>query len=266
MAQLPTKCPRRDSAGPLQFQIGAAMVVGAPILPPAEVGEKCAQCDGCLDAFGDHAVSCRKNGITKRHNAIQDWLLSTARAAGLTCTKEAALPNTERPGDVLLHNWGGQGPLAVDVTCVHPLRPSEGRPTPEAVRKALETEETNKRTKYNQKCADVGWRFQPLAIHTFAGCTPEGAQVLHRLGRLYAESTTIRPTKAGRITHFWNSFTVTVLREVTQQLRLTTYTGPQAPMIQQTWTLDSWGNELRPIMDPKGKRPRTQQHDPYTPC
>ena len=103
-----------------------------------------------------------------------------------------------------------------------------------------------------------------LAIHPFAGCTPEGAQFLHRLARLYAETTTIRPTKAGRITHFWSTFAITVLREVTQQLRLTTYTGPQAPLIQQAWPLESWGNELRPIEDHKGKRPRTHQHNPYT--
>ena len=86
------------------FTLGLQWWIGVPILPPQDTGELCAQCGCCLDAFGDHAVSCRKNGITKRHTAIQDWVMAMARKAGISCTKEAALPNLERPSDILLHN------------------------------------------------------------------------------------------------------------------------------------------------------------------
>lgn len=155
--------------------------------------------------------------------------------------------------------------MAVDVTCVHPLRPSEGRPTPENVRKALVAEETNKRNKYNQSCAEVGWRFQPLAIHPFAGCTSDGAQFLHRLGRFYAESATARHTKAERVSLFWSTFSITVIREVTAQLRLTTYTGPQGPVLQYLWPTDDGGNEIRPEDHGRPKRLRMEstRHQPY---
>ena len=147
------------------FRLALQWWLGVPILPVEDVGERCAQCSGCLDAFGDHAVACLRNGIQKRHTNIQDWLLSTARQAGFSCTREAALPNLERPGDVLFHNWTGGKPLAVDLTVSHPLRPSEPRPTPDKVRKAMTVEEQLKNAKYTKQCASVGWSFRPLAIH-----------------------------------------------------------------------------------------------------
>ena len=204
-------------------------------------------------------------GSQKGNGAIQYWLLATARHVGLTCTKEAALPNGERPGDVLIHNWGGQGPMALDITCVHPLRPSESRPTPESVRKSLGQDEHLKRTKYSQKCAEVGWRFMPLAVHPFAGSTTDGSQFLYRLARLYAENTTVGTTKAERVTHFWNTFSITIMREVTTQLRLTTYTGPQGPVLPHIWPTDYFGNNIPTTQSSRPKRQRAEaaQHQPY---
>ena len=107
------------------------------------------------------------------------------------------------------------------------------------MRRTLAAEEQQKRTKYESKCADAGWRFQPLAFHPYAGYTPEGAQFLHRLARMYAEGTTVRPTKAARLTFVWASLGVTVKKEVTAQLRLTTYTGPQGPVLPHVWPMDA---------------------------
>jgi hypothetical protein len=231
----------------------------------------CAQCGSALDAWGDHAVSCARNGITTRHGAIQDWLITTARSAGVQCSREEGLEDRSRPGDVLLHHWAGRGPLAVDVTCVNPLRPSTTCPTPELVRTFLSAEEKRKRTKYADKCAEAGWGFLPLVMHPFAGVTPEGGQFLHRLSRLYAENSVIRPTKTERIRHFWESFTSTVVRQVAAQLRLTTYVGPQGPALPQLRPLDLAGNELPRCWTRAGQReqpplsgpPAFTLHQPY---
>ena len=134
-----------------------------------------------LGCFRDHAVSCMRNGINQLHQAAQDWLLKSARSAGITCSREAELPDKDRPADVLFHNWSGDGPLAVDLTVSHPLRPSEAQPTPEGVRKSMIAQEDHKCKKYSRKCAQVGWGFMPLAIHPFGGLTPTGTQFLHRL-------------------------------------------------------------------------------------
>ena len=253
------------------FKLGLQWWLGLPILPPEDIGEKCGQCGACLDAFGDHAVACLKNGITQRHTALQDWLIHAARQAGVTCTKEGALPDNDRPADVLLHNWTGSTPLAVDLTVCHPLRPSEARPTPESVRKAMTLQETHKCTKYSERCARVGWKFQPLVIHPFGGLTIQGTQLFHRLSRLFAENSTMLPTKGERVQLFWQTFSITVMRQVTNQLRLTTYTGPQGPVLPHVWPMDAFGNEIA-VTSKAVKRPRpaqgtrqdsVQQHIPY---
>ena len=98
--------------------------------------------------------------------------------------------------------------------------------------------------KYTTKCARVGWSFMPLAIHPFGGLTPTGTVFMHRLSRLYDENVTSHSTRGERVSYFWQTFSVTVIREVTNQLRLTTYTGPQGPVLPVVWPMDAFGNEL----------------------
>ena len=154
----------------------------------------------------------------------------------------------------------------MDITVSHPLRPSEARPTPEKARKALVLEEQLKCNKYQVKCATAGWSFKPLAMHPFVGMTANGVQFLHRLSRLYAENTTVKPTRSEKVAFFWHTFTVTVMKEVTRQLRLTTYTGPQGPMIPYAIPVDEAGNEVPLTLGGhRLKRHRPQgQHCPYT--
>ena len=61
------------------YRLALNWQLGLPLLPADTMGERCAQCGLCLDAFGDHAVSCKGNGITVRHGVIQDWLLERAK-------------------------------------------------------------------------------------------------------------------------------------------------------------------------------------------
>ena len=245
------------------YRLALSWQLGLPLLPADTMGERCAQCGLCLDAFGDHAVSCKGNGITVRHGVIQDWLLERAKEAGIACTKEAGLEDRTRPGDVLLHAWAGQGPLAVDVTCVNPLRPSESRPAPDKVRKFLLEEEHRKNAKYQEHCSSRGWTFMPLVTHPFAGTTSLGGQFLHRLSRLYAENTAFKPTKSERVQLFWQTFSCSVMKQVACQLRLTTYTGPQPVALLPLPRLDEAGNEIAALSldigpgTPRPKRPRS---------
>lgn len=255
------------------YKVALQWWLGLPLIPPSETGNQCSQCGSCLDAWGDHAVTCRMNRLTERHTSLQDWLLSTARTSGLTCTREGSLDDESRPADVLLHNWGGKGPLAVDLTCVHPLRPSESRPTPETVKKMLLREQENKITKYRTKCAEAGWAFQPLVIHPFAGLTSDGNVFLNRLARLYAENTSHLGSKSERVQAFWQSFTCTTLRFIAAQLRLTTLTGQHRIMLAvphdsgNTGELPtSWRGSAptkRPRASSSSRRGRDTTHSPY---
>lgn len=253
----------------VDYKLALQWWLGLPILSPSDVGEKCPQCAMCMDAYGDHAVSCMKNGVSVRHAAIQEWLLTTARKAGVPCSKEAALPDGDRPGDVLFTHWSGGSPLAVDLTVIHPLRLSEARPTPEGVRRTLEAQETAKCRKYSTRCAAVGWAFHPLAFNTFGSTTSQGGQILHRLSRLYAENTTQRATKGERVALFWQTLQVSLFTQLSEQLRATTYTGPQGPVLPVYWVADELGN-LPAAAGGAVKRPRwstvkqtTKQHQPY---
>ena len=227
-----------------EYKVGLQWWLGLPLVPPDSIGSTCLQCGACLDAWGDHAVTCSKNGIHLRHSSLQEWLLHTAREAGITCSHEAALADGSRPADVLFHAWRGAGPLAVDVTVVHPLRPSEPRPTPDGVRRMLAREELAKCSKYQAACQQAGWQFRPLAFHPWGGCTPDGALFLHHLARLFGETSNHAPTKAERLQFFWQSLSCTLIRSVACQLRLTTFTGPSPPSLPLHRPTDPLGNEL----------------------
>ena len=254
------------------YRLALQWWLGLPILHTMDVGSTCVKCGACLDAWGDHAVTCRANGLTLRHTTIQDWLLSTARAAGIACTKEAALPDGTRPADALFHTWRGGKPLAVDLTVVHPLRPSEPRPTPENMRGLLNREEQAKVTKYQATCDAVGWSFAPLVLHPWGGTTTKGAALLHHLCRLYAEAAHEGMTKSERVERFWQSYTSCIMKSVANQLQGTTYTGPEGPNLPQMIPLDGYGNEVPIAWAPQGagarKRARGQEegtttHQPY---
>jgi hypothetical protein len=234
------------------YKVALQWWMGVPIAPETEVGATCPLCGACQDAWGDHAVTCRNNGITQRHSSVQQWLLTTARQAGVPCVQEAMLPDGRRPGDVLLQRWAGQGPRAVDLTVVHPLRPSSARPTVERVRESLLREEKAKEDKYRDACHAHHWAFQPLVFHPWAGTTPQGAVFLHRLCRLHAENAEHPPLKPDRVRMFWQTLTCTIMGEVARQLRSTSYTGPTDPLLSDSPAVDAAGNDHAA----RGKRPR----------
>ena len=58
-----------------------------------------ANCEKCLDVWGDHAISCAFGGhLFTRHTAVNNVLLEAGRAAGYTCHCEQVVPGCERVG------------------------------------------------------------------------------------------------------------------------------------------------------------------------
>ena len=72
---------------------------------------------------GLHSVTCQLSGaIGRGHSALKLTVYKIAKAAGMDVTLEASPPGNPsvRPGDILIQNWQGKGPLAVDFTIVTP--------------------------------------------------------------------------------------------------------------------------------------------------
>ncbi len=96
-------------------------------------------------------MACAGNGWTDRHSVLQDTILQLARQVGLGCSREEGLEDQSRPADVLVQSWNGKGPLAIDVSCTHPRRPSTQLPTPAKMRAFLQEAEARKNRKYGDK-------------------------------------------------------------------------------------------------------------------
>ena len=84
----------------------------------------CPRCSLPMDHSGHHLVCCKFNNPVKRHQVIQDLLVTLCREAGHACRKEGKALDSTRPGDVLLFNWTQGRPAAIDVTIRDPLLPS----------------------------------------------------------------------------------------------------------------------------------------------
>ena len=117
-------------------------------LPFVEKESVCGFCDGWLDSYGDHALTCCGGGDrTRRHNLIRNAVFHSAAAANLCpeLEKPGLLPQRpsagscyengsshgprdgesgyRRPADVFLPRWQGGPPAALDFAITSGLRP-----------------------------------------------------------------------------------------------------------------------------------------------
>ena len=106
-------------------------------------------------------MSCNKNNTTQRHHALRCALQGVLMAAGVRTRGEVAIGGKERPCDLSLEGFDPLGPVAVDLTVVHPLALSRPR-EPEAVLSILAESETQKVKKYSALSISAGWHFVPL--------------------------------------------------------------------------------------------------------
>jgi hypothetical protein len=178
------------------FRGACKWYLGIEAIHNDHAGCPCPKCGRPMDAWGDHAVSCSQNGLTERHTQIRDKILDFARRGGFAATKEGALPDGDRPADVLIPHWDGQGSAAVDVTCTHPLKVSDNNTTPEMATNALQAAQDTKIKKYRLRCEAVRWNFLPAVCHPFGGWHGTGKTIMRKLAQRVAkeEQTRGEPT------------------------------------------------------------------------
>ena len=115
-----------------------------------------------MDNVGDHVPCCALTGLAKRHNRLRYTLLVLGRKAGWNPELEVCLPAPDpgggtarpRPADVLFRTAESK-PLAVDVTVVHPLRPSRNIAAAANVTAATQAESA-KCTSQTSLCSSAG--------------------------------------------------------------------------------------------------------------
>ena len=147
-------------------------------MPEKQVLPGCPECGGATDPFGDHFVSCCKNGFAQRHNAVRDAFHDICVRNRIMVQKEvqASDDDRRRPADLLLLGWDKGKDVAVDFVVSHPLGLSASISIEEAKRH-LAKQETGKIQKEGELCSGVGWGFQPAALSPW-GSMGRGAQSL----------------------------------------------------------------------------------------
>jgi len=96
-------------------------LLALPLLPEAVPPPGCPKCHDALDSFGDRFVTCRKNGTTRRHNALRDAWSHILVTWGIHHAKKVAVPNGDLPADILLIAWDKGTDVCVDLTITSPI-------------------------------------------------------------------------------------------------------------------------------------------------
>ena len=157
----------------------------------------CPECQEPLDAFGDHFVTCRKNGFTRRHNSLRDAWAHVLAAAGIRHAKEVSIPNGDRPADILLVGWDKGLDVCVDLTISSPLGLDAFPLSIERARRHLNEKEKAKKTKQLSQCQAMGWGHHPAAYSPWGGQGSAAKSLLYEPPRI---------KKAGpRPSGYWNT-------------------------------------------------------------
>ena len=147
--------------------------------------------------FGDHLVCCPRINFSRRHNAVQEVLADMVRMSGVSCEREAPLPEAAeagsiRPADLLLGSGASGKPLAIDLTVAHGWTAAERNNSQQASTKEVSRErwrtflkkrEDAKHKTYDTACGKVGWKFKAMAFGTWGGLGPEASSQLETLVR-----------------------------------------------------------------------------------
>ena len=193
-----------------------------------------------MDIFGDHAVSCPKNHIWRRHFLVQDFLLRLGRAAGLRITREQSLSDSlKREADLLIQNWEGTTPLAVDITIRHPGFSDAD--------KSLLRAEDEKRKGAARAAEAAGTLFEPLVFHVWGGLPPTGTskQFLNTLQNRIVEN---RPglDKERKVEEITEGLSCILMSQLAEQLLavLSSSEIPVVPACSVPEFVDAYGNSV----------------------
>ena len=183
LVSLPLERHAISAFSPSEWRVLLRFRCGVPLLPRA----RCGGCDAVMDTFGDHALSCASCGRYARHNRLRQAVAFEYEQAGQPFRLEVELPGQlSRPADILAVEPEEASPAAVDVSVVHPLRPSAApAASAEVVPGAsAEAREAEKLAAAGGACAAAGWRFVPLCADTTGAWGPRAKGALRRLIRL----------------------------------------------------------------------------------
>ena len=174
------------------FKVALRRRLRVPVCP---ADDYCPCCGGCMDRFGDHALTCSCNGDrTVRHNEIRNQFYSDAVWAGLRPEKEKAgllpsrpaedlLPATQgarRPADVWLPRGRAGRGEALDFACSSSMRADLMARTAESPTVVFEEYDAFKRSFKNTEkhCTDQGFQFTPMILDSHSGAWSSSARAM----------------------------------------------------------------------------------------
>ena len=199
--------------------------LGVPLLPPeaAATPPVCPKCDGPMDSDGHHLVCCPKNGFTRRHAAVQQFLLGFCQRSGFAARREQGGTDRTRPGDVFITRLDANGPCAVDVTVHHTLAPSHPlRGGDGSLTAWQEAEAAKKKRKYLAQCKNWGWSFCPFVLDCYGALAEDGRALMATILR-FSLAQREGWERRGVEADAWQGLSLALMREVGAQLRASRY-------------------------------------------
>ena len=188
----------------------------------------CPLCDGVMDVWADHALTCACGGDrTKRHNLVRNTFARLAASAGWQPELEkpgllhprpsqggrsedgsegnegGQRLSARRPADVYIPRWDLGGSAALDFAVTSGLRADLLEQTAAVGLSCLTLYEDHKKTFLDteKQCANEGIAFLPFVLEAHSGSWgPTATKVLLRLGKsismISGESTALEALRA----------------------------------------------------------------------
>ena len=197
------------------FRCFVRWTLGMSVL--SDAGTPCPKCDAPMDCQGHHLVCCKYNNFTRRHGAVQDFVLRLATKAGFTARKEQTGENRTRPGDVFITRLDANGPAAIDVTVRDTLRNSSPLRNATGLQDWQIRQEADKEAKYGASTQRKGWTFIPLVLDCYGGVGPQGRTLLNTLTRAVVTQHDAWQRRTQE-EHVWQGLSITLARELARQL------------------------------------------------
>ena len=191
---------------------------GLPLFQDGSTPE-CPVCREACDPFGDHFVTCKKNGWTRRHNVLRDEICRVLSSASIPFEKEVVAQRRERPADILLLGWDKGLDTCIDLTITHPLQAEFFPLSLELTKRHLPCAEQKKHTKHFDSCKIMHWSSHPAAFNPWGGTGPAARSLLNEISRR-ASSDLDESSRAQRISEIRQGISIALASEVAKQLSL----------------------------------------------